>query len=155
MAPVGLDPATFGLQSKCLNLLKVNSQGLRRITRLSSPLSDLARPVRITLDSANDAERIIVMSVLYKERLGGTKVLADLTWVGRQARCLARLADPSANLSRPNFVILYGVPELAVGDVHCKLAHDSYQWQCIGSKFASMVDLGACAVSRLLCPAHL
>ena len=137
------------------DLLQVNSQGLRRITRLSSPLSDLPRPVRITLDSADDVERIIVMSVLYKERLGGVKVLPDLPWAERQARRIARLADPSANLSRPRSVVLHGVPELAEGDARCKLAHDFNQWQYIKSKVASTADIGACAVSRLPRPAHL
>ena len=133
--------------------LKVTFSGPPTLVRLQRSTRSPHRPLRVTLQSELEIEKIIIASSLAQNDI---RIQPDISWAERQKR--NTLQDKEARLSalRKRSVIIHGVPELGVNDRHLKTEHDTAQWSYIRSKLhLNSGALWASGINRLPRPPHL
>ncbi|CAH8544086.1 unnamed protein product [Dicrocoelium dendriticum] len=139
-----------------LGLPPTSSPSLCRLRAPRSPGDKRPRPLRVTLESADDVEETLLASACLNKLNTKIRAQPDFPWVVREARREARINSTCANHDRACSIIIHGVPELHTADPVESSRHDVQQWCYIRSQLNLSVDnCGAWSVHRLPRPAHL
>nr|CAH8843095.1 unnamed protein product [Trichobilharzia regenti] len=133
--------STLGLDIQPVNLC--------RLYRGTAAPEGKPSPLRVTLSSTEDVEKVLLASqVLSIGRACNIRVKPDRPWKERQMARESPELIPSASM------VVHGIPELVTGNACEKHCHDVQQWRWLASQMA-LGSSGAVSIYRLPRPTHL
>ncbi|CAH8490650.1 unnamed protein product [Heterobilharzia americana] len=125
---------------------------LCRLSRGSHAPRDKPPPLRVSLNTAKEAEDTLLLS-RQPDVVNACKIRArpDKPWSIREEERKSAVGNPNRN----NTIVVHGIPELpSDSSVKDRYFHDVQQWQWLSTK-VGLNSIPANSVSRLPRPAHL
>ena len=115
----------------CRNMnLTIVPKSLTRLPRPpSSPHSGEPRLLRVTLQSQNDIEEVLLSAHLLKESGSNVRIFPDIPWHERRKRQTDPQSAKTEEMKKAIFI--HGIPESTEINPFRKLEHDRREWQFV------------------------